>query len=157
KSASIVKLLTIVMPLLFLGAAQSQGLRNSNSIEDSSLLIQKIKSGDTDAIAKAGRSGNRAYVPYLRKQLSSPRYKGTNLSPATQARLALAKLGEVDQLEDLWCNISYSYPAPLGQLSYVGGWYSVRALKMFLNAESDPAFERRARKQEESDVIYPPD
>jgi hypothetical protein len=149
--------MTIVTPLFFVGIAQSQSLRNSNAREDSSLLIQKVKSGDPDAIAEAGRSGNKAYVPYLRKQLTSARYKGTNLSPATQSRMALAKLGEVDQLEDLWCNVTYSYPAPLGQLSYVGGWYSVRVLKIVLNAESDRVFERRARKQEASDVVYPPD
>jgi hypothetical protein len=155
--APMIPVQTAFVALVILASGQSQNPRDSSADVNRSTLIQKIKSGNVEAIAEAGRSGNKTYIPYLRQQLTNSRDKGTNLSPAAQSRLALAKLGEADQLQDLWCDITYRYPTPLGPLSYVGGWYSVRVLRLFLNAENDPVFERRQRKQDASDLVYPPD
>ena len=42
-------------------------------------------------------------MPYLRRELNDPRHKNTSLSPIEFARIALARLGEADQMQELWC------------------------------------------------------
>src|SRR5437868_6054202 len=83
--------------------ATSQESRWDAHGKSDQLLIQRIQAGDGAAIAEAGKSGNKLFIPYLKKELTDRRNLGTSLSPIGSARVALAKLGETDQMQEVWC------------------------------------------------------
>jgi hypothetical protein len=102
-------------------------------------LVSRIRAGDIVAIDQAGRSGNREYIPYLRNIRRDPVYLGvTDESPAEQARVALAKLGDAAALQEFWCATTSEQPTrvgldpPISAFGFIGGWYSVQALRTFL-------------------------
>src|ERR1700739_1457499 len=150
-------LLCLVVALVSLRAA-GQTTTATNPDEG---LTQRILAGDLNAISEAGASGNRVFVPYLRRELQDPRYKDDSRSPIPVARAALAKLGELDQLQELWClSISedaYSGifgPRPVGTFGFVGGWYAYQALQKFLLPDGDVHFARAYKKHK---AKYPHD
>ena len=147
-------LCTAMMGFLLIGTSHAQKGSDTSAHVLSQDLIHRIQLGDVAAIAEAGKSGNPAYVPYLRNELRDRRDEGTSMSPAEQAGLALAKLGQQDQLRKLWCNMVTERPAPMGELAYVGGWYSVRILRMFLNGALELQSERPS-VETDNDVVYP--
>ncbi|HET6840235.1 MAG TPA: hypothetical protein VFK06_00865 [Candidatus Angelobacter sp.] len=75
-------------------AAQQGTLANSQA------LVEGVKTGDKYSILAAGNTGDVHYVPYLRHLLAA---KQTSLDVRLAARMALAKLGQQDQLRYVLC------------------------------------------------------
>jgi hypothetical protein len=91
-------------------------------------LIRRIQSGDGAAMAEAGKSGNRLFVPFLRQQLKK---RNRHVDTVGAARFALARLGETDQLQEVWCRAITDDPKrglenPVFELEQVGGWFSIQ-------------------------------
>ena len=125
----------------------------SSDTNNQQALVQRIRKGDTQAIAEAATSSDKVFVPYLRQAMKST--SGPDLKKA--ARLALAELGEAKELQEQWCLVLSSYPE-MADLGKVGGWYAIRGLALFLGPEGlklvRPASPKQATKA--TDVSYPP-
>ena len=112
-------------------SARSQSDSDHNS--SAALLAARIQSGDGVAILEAGSSGNASYVP----QLLGLRHKpGKNVSLA-EVQLALAKLGQREELQEILCearfgSASVQYDAITDKLKYVGGWFSIETVSSVL-------------------------
>jgi IPT/TIG domain-containing protein len=67
-------------------------------------LLQRIQAGDLKAIEVAGKSGNKLFIPCLRS-VRKHRWHQTfnNTNPAWAARLALARLDDTEELQGFWC------------------------------------------------------
>ena len=98
--------------------------------KDTELLVFQIKEGrDPTSVLQAGATGNPVFVPVLKEKLNShvrPHYLFRR-----EAQMALAKLGQVDQMKAIYCetatgdNLQVS-DALSKQLPYVGGWFAIR-------------------------------
>ncbi|SRR6266478_1067764 len=139
----------IILTLALLVVAPSLGhqmrcIQSASSeprTKDDKVLIERIQAGDVPAIAEAGRSGNRLFVPYLRRELNDHKKQP---DPAGPARVALARLGETDQLQDEWCRAVAGDPAEaeaaIRELGLVGGWFAVQGLQELLTPEGQAHF-----------------
>jgi hypothetical protein len=101
-----------------------------------------------DLILEAGASGDRTLVPYLRTLLVDPQTKHLNLllredrleqEISDKAERALAKLGETDQLQKVYCAAWSERPRrmleAIDNLKYIGGWAGIRGLQQMLDAD----------------------
>lgn len=120
--------------------------RNAKAIEDY----------DRTAIIRAGNSGNRAYMPYLRDVVTStPMYR----SPAeTEAVIALVKLGDKERSRELECDLLTNDPATWQDLDYtmlrnIKGWFAIRAYYYMLNHERE-YFQNLEQPQYHTDVLF---
>lgn len=96
-------------------------------------LVDLIQTGRPDRILQAGLSQEVRLKPYLQSYLRHR--KGQNPGTADAARLALAKLGDNEQLRFQLCNLRMR-PETL-TLSYLGGWFAIReALDMALRDQT---------------------
>jgi len=122
-------------------------------------LIQGIRAGDGAAMAQAGRSGNRLFIPFLREQLKN---RDKHVDRVGPARFALARLGETDQLQEVWCSASSGDPVENGaavlNLGLIGGWFGIRGLEIFLTPEGQRHFLTTPTKHKDaSDIgLLPP-
>jgi len=114
--------------------------------------ISQMELGSISAIRKAGASGDRVFVPYLRKQLA-----GAEKEHSSWAHLALAKLGEPDQLQQLRCEV-YAWPEPpAAALTYVGGWFAIQMYEKLLDDwKSYPKNSFRRPDKRDIDVLIQP-
>src|SRR5260370_1979439 len=109
-----------------------------------------VERGDTiGAIRWAGQSHNKSFIPYLRSLLTQEskekledRYSKERAREIVEAvNLALAKLGEKDRLQAIFCdaasNASYAQDEVLADLEYVGGWFSIRIIERWLDNEGN--------------------
>jgi hypothetical protein len=122
-----------------LTATLGSGLQQSDAISELPLLAE-INAGQSISIWNAGKSGNLAYVPHLRKLLSSRKAK--KMDVVTETKLALARLGEPDMLQELVCEARSPYPdiqqdALTKKLRYVRGWFSLRLFLQALDADEE--------------------
>jgi hypothetical protein len=145
----------LIGSLLFLGEMSTHPCVSEAQSKTDKVLIQRIRAGDTAAIAEAGKTGNRIFVPYLKLELKDDRSHGTSLSPIGVARLALAKLGERQEQQELWC-LSLTDVPPLEDFGYVGGWYAIQTLKEFLTAQGPRNSYRIVHKEKHQDFSYLP-
>ena len=149
----------LTVAVLTVGSVQQQPLPPQIAAPDAS-IARRIEAGDVRAIATAGASGNRAYIPALSTIVRGRRYEGfTDGSASEQARLALARLGAPEQLQQYWCAAISELPTvyalrpPIEMFQFIGGWYAVEALSYFLEPNADVHWRRAGRKQRElSDV-----
>ena len=92
-------------------------------------LMIGISQGNVQSILEAGNSGDQSLIPALRKQLKNRKDGGA----AYAAMLALAKLGEPKELQELFCRIEKGAYLRLDKrlkedIPYVGGWYAIQIL-----------------------------
>src|SRR4051794_13600759 len=137
--------MTIVLGLAMLASLLTFGSQRAlgqvvprASSQDKNLTISKILAGDIEAIKAAGSSGDKSYVPYLKHELEDTRYQNTSLSPIIWVRLTLAKLGETEQQQELWCEYGLEQPnlqRVAGAMAIVGGWYGIRGLQALTTPE----------------------
>jgi hypothetical protein len=125
---------------LSLKARVERGLQRSDL--NSFLDAGKLPGSETEigmAIFAAGKTGDTFWVPYLRPYLKSVRNRNSNRSQlAGYAQLALAKLGEVEQLQEIACEAEYGYASLQymvveHKLKYVGGWFYLNLLGRWLD------------------------
>ena len=104
-------------------------------------LIERIQQGDSGAITEAGKSQNTAFIPYLTRELKNSKPGGIGGDRVFVLRLALAKLGDVEQLQTFWCESLSEDPNkglhPARIFDSIGGWYSIRALQFFLTPDGE--------------------
>jgi len=101
-----------------------------------SAIIAGIQNGDEAQILQAGQSGDRSVVPYLREQLKKSKDKIGG--PASRVQIALAKLDETKELQEVFCEIDYgdyavSKSAIETKLPYIKGWYSAEIISGILD------------------------
>jgi hypothetical protein len=123
-----------VASALSLGCASSIAQVNDSQSSGTAVLAERIRKGDGVAVLEAGDSGNRSFVPQL---LSLRQKPGKNVSFA-QVQLALAKLGEDEELHEIRCEAlfgspSIQYYAVSDKLKYVGGWFSISTITAVLD------------------------
>jgi len=114
-------------------AAVQQGARPS-----ASNLADGVRQGDWAAIEKAGRSADPSLIPVLRELIARSGTDQRALITKDAAHFALAKLGDLQELQSRWCDAVSDRPAANGQRLFdldVGGWFAVRALSQFLKPE----------------------
>jgi hypothetical protein len=118
--------------------------------------VQGIADYDMPSITRAGNSGNRGYVPYLRDILTStPAYR----APAEEeAVIALVKLGDKEKSRELECDLLSNEPGTWKHLANtmlpkIRGWFSIRAYYYMLTDNQE--FEEKLKMPEyNSDVIF---
>ncbi|HET6844380.1 MAG TPA: hypothetical protein VFK06_22260 [Candidatus Angelobacter sp.] len=128
---------------------------------DANDIAKKLTQGDRSAIYKAGETGDKQFVPVLRKVLQ--RYERTetpapiddpdhyfrNRSLSTESisgatRLALAKLGDKSEQRAIFCelfsrNLETAGYAMHVKLPYVGGWFQINSLASILAETAPPS------------------
>lgn len=116
---------------------------------------------DPKKVLELGNKGDRSSIPHLRK-VKARKEKHKN-SAAYNAQMALAKLGESGEMEEIVAETRSSDPGiqaeGIEKLAYVA---NKTALRMLVGLLDDPGKYRRAvwigpdGKQRHSDVIYEP-
>ena len=149
---------TLQKSCLFAVAAQGQEQQNDK-------FIQGIQVGDPEAITEAGKSGNRVFVPYLTEELKHrKRVRGSDTKLIEALRIALARLGDTQQLQQFWCSSLTEDPStglhPTLIFGKIGGWFSIQALEVFLTPEGQThwkkAYSRFGGKYDNDVIQMPP-
>lgn len=118
--------------------------------------VKGIQDYDQNAIKRAGNSGNRAYIPYLRSILTWPIYHRS--AAEEQAVIALAKLGDSEQLRGFDCDLLSNDPETIHHLAHdilpqVKGWFAIR--EYFFMLKQDAAYEKELKRPEyNTDAIF---
>jgi hypothetical protein len=140
-------------------AVASQTVPPKPQSQHDQILIQLIQAGDGAAMNEAGRSGNRLFIPFLREQLKN---RDKHVDRVGPARFALARLGETDQLQEVWCSASSGDPVENGaavlNLGLIGGWFGIRGLEIFLTPEGQRHFLTTPTKHRDArdNALLPP-
>src|SRR5437667_12897070 len=106
---------------------QGEGLsrQTANDAKVKELIARIQKGNDTHPLLEASRTGNLEFVPHLRERLRHDIDKHNSLKE--EAQMALAKLGQAEQLQVIYCRIATGNDRQvdntIGELDYVGGWY----------------------------------
>jgi hypothetical protein len=103
---------------------------------DLTTFEEAVHTGDpylATVILQAGKTGDRFWVPYLTPILKKEHNARINSDDAGSAQLALAKLGEREQLQEIGCEANFGSSSiqsnAIGQkLKYVQGWFSIGIL-----------------------------
>jgi hypothetical protein len=115
-------------------AVKSQ--ESGGSISSTEKLSDGIQKGDIEDILQAGRSGDPSFVPQL---LAYRRKAGKHIEihEARAVQLALAKLGQPVELQEVRCEFLFGSPSvqfdALDRLQYLGGWFSIDAVRKVLD------------------------
>jgi hypothetical protein len=123
-------------------------LARAQSRPDTTQLRKDVEMGYGDAILSAGRTGDPSFIPLLQAQLGK---KGLTYPDAdSAARLALARLGDEDQLQYWYCRFNPGkdirklnqkqlrdiVDPPFSALNYIGGWFAVARLAELLDSDN---------------------
>jgi HEAT repeat protein len=103
-------------------------------------LVKKVEGGNADALLEMGRRGDKSVVPYLQalwEKTSKDSRSETNPKWVANIQMALAKLGEKKQVDEIWKELKNDDPsiqtAAIKKLTYVGGNQAVLALVNLLD------------------------
>jgi hypothetical protein len=103
---------------------------------------KRLPEGATDvgfAISAAGRTNDPFWVPYLKPFLKYSRNRYRELAAlADAAQLALARLGEKEELQEIGCEANFGSPSiqyniVTHKLKYIQGWFSIEILSGWLD------------------------
>jgi hypothetical protein len=112
--------------------AQNQGLSERQRRD---LLVEIDASV---GILKAGRTGDRFFVPYLRERMQDA-INAQDEAAADAVHMALAKLGEAKEQQEAYCRIHSNKKSEitkgLYEAAYVGGWFSIQTLAEAMDAD----------------------
>ncbi|MBZ5489477.1 MAG: carboxypeptidase-like regulatory domain-containing protein [Acidobacteriia bacterium] len=147
----------------FICSMAGQSLQSDNY----QVLASKLAGGDRSSIYEAGGTGDQRFIPILQEIVRRQENKEKPLpadyelrgldkeSIAGAARLALAKLGDKEQQQKVFCdvyskNIDIHLYATEIELPYIGGWFRTNILGSALSEhpENQIGWSR-------SDVVYP--
>lgn len=114
-----------------------------------------LERGRRETFLNAGETGYKELVPALKKRLADPE---ANDDPEDKEGLllALAKLGDREQMQALVCQLHTGSPlemqtVALDNISYVGGWYAIRIYRELLTPAAKARFEK-AKLREQADL-----
>jgi len=123
--------------------------------------VQGIAEYDMASIIRAGDSGNRAYIPYLRDIVVHTEAYRT--SDEEEAIVSLAKLGDAEQIRKLECDLLSNDPQTVHHLAgevlpKIKGWFAIR--EYFFMLTQDAAYKEQLGKPEYNTdavfgVVYP--
>ena len=113
-----------------------------------------IMLGDPAAMQLAGESANRGFVPALKAVAGRRRYNVYDDDHASLwSHWALAKLGDRDTLQIIWCAMLSEYRSPpVWQARAIGGWFGYQALLAVLDGVADEAQRKGIAKEPLTDV-----
>jgi hypothetical protein len=116
----------------------------------------RIERGNQESLLSAGDTGYWELIPALKKRLSDPKSFDEE-EEKTAIKMALAKLGDREQQQELLCKLFQSSPAEsqtvaLDQISYVGGWYAIRIYRELLTPAAEARSARARLRFREDDV-----
>lgn len=144
---SLLCLVLLATPLSLNVAAQAP-----EPFTTSKYLESRVKTGDYDAIAEAGKSGDLTLIPYLKQLSSNVIARTKSNTPEFQAHIALVKLGDNGALQQILTEVDSENFAiqdnAIKKLSLIGG---KAAFKKFYELLED-----LAPRESQSDVIYFP-
>jgi len=115
-----------------------------------------IVRGDPESMKQAAYKDDQEMMPYLREQLKGPdKHRG---SPAYTASMALAKMGDRDQIKQIACDLlgdDQSQLDALYKLSWVGGYSSISLLHnlLFPTPENEKIIDRITLRQRATVVL----
>ncbi|SRR5216683_3666885 len=118
--------------------------------------VKGIQDYDQTAIVRAGSSGNRAYMPYLRSIVTST--SGYRSPAEEEAVIALVKLGDKEKSRELECNLLTNDPGEWEYLAEtmlpkIKGWFAIRAYYYMLGHNEE--YEQNLKQQEyQSDSVF---
>jgi hypothetical protein len=151
-----VAVLAVVLSLSY-PAASSQNASPEPQSKSDEVLLQRIQAADSSAIAEAGRSGNRLFVAPLRQLL---RNRTNKPEISGYVRVALARLGEQDQLQEIWCRAITDdpkrglYPSTY-ELESVAGWFGIQGLERLLTPDV-VRWHKLSEKEKNNDALAEP-
>jgi hypothetical protein len=113
-------------------------------------LKKETLAGNTEAMKTAANGNDKPAVPYLRRYLKDPdKHIG---GAAYTAGIALAKLGEIDQIKKIGCELRSgnegSQLRALRRLEWVGGYASITTLQSVMdNGANEEIIDRVSLRQ----------
>lgn len=128
---------TFLLLAVLVGNALAQ---NESLSATAQYLESQVKEGDYKAIAKAADSGDMTLIPHLKKLASDIKARNNSNSPAFQAHIALAKLGNKEAMQEILNEVDAENPdvqdKAMKKLSYVGGKKAFRKFYQLLDDTS---------------------
>ena len=125
-------------------------------VKQRELWEQSIEGAGRQTLLSAGETGYWELIPALKKRLSDP--ESFNEEEETTAiKMALAKLGDREQQQEILCKLFRSSPSEsqtvaLDQIPYVGGWYAIRIYRDLLTPAAEARFAKAKLRFREGDV-----
>ncbi|MCU1331977.1 MAG: hypothetical protein JWM08_969 [Candidatus Angelobacter sp.] len=122
---------------------------------DREMWEQLIERVNRETLLNAGDTGYHELIPALRKRLADTEM-GDDPEDKDAVRMALAKLGDREQMQAMVCELHTGSPlemqtVALEKVFYVGGWYAIRIYRELLTPAAKARFER-ARLREQGDL-----
>lgn len=117
------------------------------------LLIER---GGWETLISAGETGYGELIPPLKKRLADPESLDEE-EEKTAIKMALARLGDREQQQDMLCKLVRGSPTEsqtlaLDQIPYVGGWYAIRIYRELLTPAAEARFAKAKLRFQEGDV-----
>jgi hypothetical protein len=115
-----------------------------------------IERGNPEGLLSAGETGYPELIPALKKRLADPESFDEE-EEKTAIKMALAKLGDREQQQELLCKLYRSSPSEsqnvaLDQIPYVGGWYAIRIYRDLLTPAAAAWFAKAKLRFPEGDI-----
>ncbi len=115
-----------------------------------------IERGNQESLLSAGQTGYWELIPALKKRLSEPESPNEEDEKAA-IKMALAKLGDREQQQELLCRLYRGNPeesqtVALDQIRYVGGWYAIRIYRELMTPAAQDRFAKAKLGFREGDV-----
>ena len=125
-------------------------------VKDRELWEQKIEDGSRQTLLAAGETGYWELIPALKKRLADPESFDEE-EEKTAIKMALAKLGDREQQQELLCKLYRSSPTEsqtvaLDQIPYVGGWYAIRIYRELMTPAAQVRFAQAKARLPNSDL-----
>ena len=119
-----------------------------------------LERGDRRTFLSAGETGYRELIPVLKKRMADPE-ADDDPEDKDAINLALAKLGDREQMQALVCELHAGSPlemqtVALDKISYVGGWYAIRTYSELLTPEAKARFDRARLREQGSLALSEP-
>jgi hypothetical protein len=120
------------------------------------LWEQSIERGSWETLISAGETGYWELIPALKKRLSDPESFDEE-EEKTAIGMALAKLGDREQQQEILCKLYQGSPTEmqtvaLDQIPYVGGWYAIRIYRELLTPAAEARFTKAKLRFRDGDV-----
>ena len=117
---------------------------------------RRVERGSSEALISVGETGYRELIPALKKRLADPESFDEEEEKAA-IKMALAKLGDREQQQELLCKLFRSSPTEsqivaLDQIPYVGGWYAIRIYRELMTPRAQARFAQAKLRFQEGDV-----
>jgi hypothetical protein len=124
--------------------------------KDREMWEWRVERGNQESLLSAGETGYWELIPALKKRLADPESFDEG-EEKTAIKMALARLGDREQQQDMLCKLVRGSPTEsqtlaLDQIPYVGGWYAIRIYRDLLTPAAAVRFEKAKLRFREGDV-----